>query len=319
MDRPISFHLEPIDENDPAAGYRAIVDPTGLISRESLAEAMIEEGLPTDTGTILGLIEAEQAAIASLMWEGWDVAIPEGILETPWPDPTQAALLGGTMSGRPTAGQKQLVQRMLEHGTPHTRSQISAFFTAQEQVSIRLLRNGYEIKHPIGNMRPVIEGSFDSPDDDFDRERHAFDIEIDGQSEITDWLEGCREMKRRELSGPPRPLLDRYENVNTGLWDDYVCPGHAMRLCGYWLRFRRSDPRQGVFFVAEDGATRREEAVAPVLLHEAIFVVPRDLAPGPYWLELRTVLLPRDGLQRGTLPEPILVKIEEGEPDVKNT
>ena len=318
MKRPIAFHLEPADENDPTAGYRAVVDPTGIVGREEFAEALVEEGLPTDTGTILGLIEAEQAAIASLMWEGWDVATPEGVLETPWPDTAQAALLGGTTSGRPTAGQKQLAQRMLEHGTPHTRSQIGAFFTAQRQVSIRLIRDGYEIKHSIGNMRPVIEGSFDGPDDDYDPEQHSINIEIDDQSEITDWLEGCREMKRRELSGPPRPLLDRYENVNTGLWNDYVCPGHVMRLCGHWLRFRRSDPRQGVFFVAEDGTTRREEAVALVLLHEAIFVVPRDLPPNPYWLEVRTILLPRDGLQRGTLPEPIPVKIER-EPDVKNT
>ncbi len=317
MDRPISFHLEPVDENDPAAGYRAVVEPTGIIGREELAEAMVEEGLPTDANTVLGLIEAEQAAIASLMWEGWDVATPEGVLETPWPDPARAALLGGTTSGRPTASREQLARRMLKHGIPHTRSHVEAFFTAQRQVSLRLMRDGYEIKHPIGDMRLTIEGAFDGPDDDHDPERHTLNIEIDDQSEITDWLEGYREMKRRELSGPPRPLLDRYEDVNTSLWNDYVCPGHMIRLCGHWLRFRRSDPRQGVFFVAEDGATQRQEAVALVLLHEAVFIVPRDLPPGPYWLEVRAVLLPRDGLQRGTLPEPVLVKIED-EPDVRN-
>ena len=317
MDDSNSFYLEPIDENDPAAGYRAIVNLTGIISRKAFAEALVEEGLPTDTDTILGLIEAEQAAIASLMWEGWDVATPGIIAETPWPNPAQAARLGGTTHGRPTASQKQLMRRMLEHGAPHTRSQIEAFFMAQEQVMIRLILAGYEIEHPAGDMRPIILGTFDGPNDDYDSERHSLDIEIDDESELTDWMYGYREMKQRELSGPPRPLLDSYENIHTGQWNDCASPGHMIRLCGYWLRFRRSDPRQGIFFVAQDGATHRVKAAGFEGLREILFMLPHDLPPGPYWLEIRAVLLPRDGLQRGALPEPIPIEIE-GESNIGN-
>ena len=78
-----SFHLEPIDENDPLTGYRGVVDLTGLIDRPEFAQAMVEEGLPTDAGTVLALLEAEQAAVASLLWEGWDVSVPEGIVTRP--------------------------------------------------------------------------------------------------------------------------------------------------------------------------------------------------------------------------------------------
>lgn len=302
-----SFHLEPIDENDPLTGYRGVVDLSGLIDREELAQALVEEGLPTDAGTVLALFEAEQAAVASLLWEGWDVGVPEGIVETPWPDLWKATLMGGTLSGRPTAGQEQLVRRMIEHGAPHTRSQIEAFFIAQQQVTIRLLREVYRIEHPIGYLSPIIEGLFDGPDDDYDPERHSLDIRFEEESDIKDWLEGYREMKRRELSGPPRPLLSGYEDVNVGLTDDCVCSGHAMRLYGHWLRFRRSDPRQGVFLVAEDGRAWREEAVTFVGLSQVTFTLSRDLPPGSYWLEVRAVLVPRDGLQRGTLPQPIPV------------
>lgn len=310
-----SFHLEPIDENDPLTGYRAVVDLRGLVGREELAQALVDEGLPTDAGTVLALFEAEQAAVASLMWEGWDVGVPEGIVETPWPDLEKAILMGGTLSGRPTANQEQLVRRMIEHGTPHTRSQIEVFFIAQQQATIRLLRAGYRIEHFIGYLSPIIQGRFDHPDDDYDPERHSLDIKFEEESDIKDWLEGYHEMERRELSGPPRPLLSGYEDINTGLANDYVCSGHAMRLDGYWLRFRRSDLRQGVFLVAEDGRAWREEAVTFVGLNQATFTLSRDLLAGSYWLEVRTVLVPRDGLQRGALPEPIPVVRDRRNPE----
>jgi hypothetical protein len=302
-----SFHLEPIDENDPLAGYRGVVDLTGLIDRPEFAQAMVEEGLPTDAETVLALLEAEQAAVASLLWEGWNVSVPEGIVDTPWPDLEKATLMGGTLSGRPTASQEQLARRMIEQGTPHTRSQIEAFFVAQQQVTIRLLREGYRIEHALGYLSPIIEGLFDHPDDDYDPERHSLDVRFEQGSDVKDWLAGYREVERRGLSGPPRPLLSGYEDVNEGLTNDGLCPGHAVRLYGHWLRFRRSDPRQGVFLVAEDGRTRREEAVTFVGLSQATFTLWRDLPPGSYWLEVRAVLLPRDGLQRGTWPEPIPV------------
>lgn len=303
---PPEFHLEPIDADDPAAGYRGVVDPTGFMGREAFAQALVDEGLPTDAETVLALCEAEQAAMASLMWEGWDVAVSGGIVETPWPDAEKAARLGGTVGGRAMAGKDAVGRRMIEHGIPHKHSHVEAFFVAQEEVTLRLLIEGYEIEHPIGRIRTSIVGRFDGPDDDFDRQRHEVDIEFE-DVDIGNWLEGYREMVRRKLAGPPRPLLDSYEDVNTGRVGDYLRAGHMVRLRGYWLRFRRSDPEQGVFFIAEDGATRRVAAVAFVGLCEALFVLPRDLPSGLYRLEARTVLIPRDGLRRGALPDPILV------------
>jgi hypothetical protein len=303
---PPAYHLEPIDEDDPAAGYRGVVDPAGFVDREAFAQALVDEGLPTDAETVLALCEAEQAAMASLMREGWDVAVPGGIAETPWPDAEKAARLGGTVSGRATAGKDQVRRRMIEHGIPHKHSHVEAFFSAQEQVTLRLLLEGYEIEHPIGRMSTTIVGRFDGPDDEFDPQRHEVDIEF-GDLDVRDWLEGYREMMRRKLADPPRPLLDGYEDANTGRIGDYLRAGHMVCLRGYWLRFRRSDPEQGVFFIAEDGATRRVASVAFTGLCEAAFVLPRDLPSGLYRLEVRTVLIPRDGLQRGALPDPILV------------
>jgi hypothetical protein len=301
-----SFHLEPIDEENPAAGYRAIVNPSGIIDREAFAQALVEEGLPTDAETVLAICEAEQAAIASLMWEGWDVAAPIGTMETPWPDAAKAVLLGGTVAGRPTASKKQLRYRMIEHGFPRKHGHVNAFFAVQEQVTLRMLRGGYQIEHPLGWVYPLIEGVFYGPDDEYDPQRHSLDVGF-GELDIKDWLEGYRMMAQREMEGPPHPLLDGYEDVDTGLTDGPLSPGHEVWLRGYWLRFRRADPEQGIFLIAKDGATRREGAATFAGLCRAIFTLPRDLPPGSYRLEVRAILIPRDGLQRGALPAPVPV------------
>ncbi len=311
MGVPVRFHLEPMDENDPAAGYRPVVDYRVLVDRNQLAEALIEEGLSTDVETILALFEAKQAAVASLLYEGLDVRVWGGTLETPWPDLEEFTLRGGTTSGRPTAGQDQLIKRMRDHGTPHTRSQIEAFLIALDQVARRLLFDGYEIELPTLMMRTGISGHFSRRDEEFDPARHRITIESETAAEVVDWLEGYRELERRGLDGPPRPILDSYDDLNTGESDGQLSPDHAVRLNGYWLRFWRPDSRQGIFFIAEDGTTTRQEVASVTGLNDVVFVVPHHLPPGAYWLEVRTVVLPRDGLQRSTLPHSIRIVAEE--------
>ncbi len=301
-----AYHLEPIDKDDPAAGYRAVANLSGIVNREEFARTLVEAGLPTDVETVLALCEAQQAAMASLMREGWDVATPVGTLETPWPDADKVTMLGGTVRRRPTASQEQLRYRMIEHGFPRRHGHVEAFFMAQKDVTLYLLRGGYRIEHPIGWVFPVIEGVFDGPDDTYDPQRHSMDIGFE-ELDITDWLEGYRELKRREMEDPPRPLLDGYEDIDTGLANGHLCPGHRVRLHGYWLRFRRWEPEQGLFFIAQDGTVRREENVTFAGLCRATFTLPPDLPPGHYRLEVRTVLIPRDGPQRGELPNRIPV------------
>jgi hypothetical protein len=123
-------------------------------------------------------------------------------------------------------------------------------------------------------------------------------------------LKGYRELEQRGLDDMPRPLLDSFDNIHTGQSGQQVSPGHMVRLRGYWLRFQKADQRQGIFLSSEDGATRRVQAVACTGLCNAAFVWPRDLPPGNYWLELRSIIVPRDGLQRAMWPRPIPVVAE---------
>lgn len=308
---PIPYSLEPIDPDDPLARYRAVVQlQEEVIDQRSLAEALVAEGLPTDVDTVLALMEAEQAAVASLMWEGWDVEAPGCVAETPWPHKL-APLLGGTRSERVTAGEKRLIQRMRDHGTPHTRSQIGVFFIAQRQVIVRLLLAGHEIQGPLAWIQPVISGVFRGPDDEYDPRRHEISTAFENEPALTHWLEGYRELDQRGLSGAPRPLLDGYEVFDTDWTRGDLTPGSLARLRGYWLRFWQPDPRQGILFLAEDGSAVRQEATAFHGLNEVLFLVP-DLLPGSYWLEVRTIVLPRDGLQRSVLPGRVPVVAKGG-------
>lgn len=301
-----SYYLQLIDEDNPERGYEGIIEPVGMIPREKFAQLLVEEGLPTDAETVLAMCDAEQIAIASLMWEGWDVAAPVGVMETPWPDEKKMALLGGVLNGRAVASQKQLRQRMIEHGIPHTHGNVGAFFTAQEQVTMRLLADAYEVELPLGWISTVINGVFNSLEDTFDPERHVIDAKFE-DSEINHCLTGYQELVNRKLTGPIRPLIDTCTNLNTNQDNGYVTPGQYLKIEGYFLRFQKTDPEQGVFFIAPDGQAYPMKVQVPPKLDYVVLTVPDDLPLGTYQLELRTILIPRDGLQKVTYPLSIVV------------
>jgi hypothetical protein len=84
----------------------------------------------------------------------------------------------------------------------------------------------------------------------------------------------------------PRPL--DYTDLNSGELNSQVTPGGMAQLTGYRLKFDPSDPNQGIFFV--NGSPTRVSIVGKNGPSELMFLVPPDLTPGDYNLEVRSTM-----------------------------
>jgi len=67
-----------------------------------------------------------------------------------------------------------------------------------------------------------------------------------------------------------------------------VTPGGMGRLTGYRLKFDPTDPNQGIFFI--NGSTTQVDVVGKNNPSELMFLVPANLQPGAYSLEIRSAI-----------------------------
>jgi hypothetical protein len=78
------------------------------------------------------------------------------------------------------------------------------------------------------------------------------------------------------------------------------------RLVGSRLKVDPDDPEQGIFFIAEDGRATRVEVIAKNVYSELIFLVPANLSPGTYRLQVRALFNQSD-LRAGHLGQKLTI------------
>ena len=307
-DPVIRYSLMPIDEDNPEAGYKAHIEFTDLIqTEEDFADKVIEAGLEGDRKKVVRLGWAQQAAAASLLWEGWSIAINTIEIESPWPH-RAPNLLGGTTGEPVIAREPELARRMLAHDATLPEDLPLAYLAFQSEMIFQHILQNYSIESPLAILEPTIYGHFEGPEDEFDPIRHQADISMTLSEGLQGWLQGYQVLQDRHMYVPPRPILDSYRHGGLGYEKEPVRPGDPIRLCGFWLRHDRDDPRQGIYLTDEAGNTYHEIATLPIGLNNLIFVFSRDLPPGRYQVELRSVILPRHDLQSAFLPEPMIIE-----------
>jgi hypothetical protein len=79
----------------------------------------------------------------------------------------------------------------------------------------------------------------------------------------------------------------QYLSLSNGHTPNTLTPGGMGKLIGERLRYEPSDPAQGLFLIAADGSERRLPTDGVILPGSVVFMIPADLAPGAYRLEVR--------------------------------
>jgi hypothetical protein len=135
-------------------------------------------------------------------------------------------------------------------------------------------------------MSLSIRGNFEGPMDGFDPNRHQLMIIIRPTRSFQREVKGKAQIRQQETNVPvPKPL--KYSNPNNGDAGNTLTPGGGATLHGHRLQVEQDDPDQGVFLVPADESPTRVEVILRNTARELIFLVPGDLPPGEYQVQVR--------------------------------
>lgn len=187
-----------------------------------------------------------------------------------------------------------IIDLMAYHGSTVTRADIHAVKEDMLNAIILAVLMGKRVVTPFGIYSLSVKGTFDSLEDTLDPVRHQVLAAVSASSEIKDAIDNKVSLSKQR-AGVRRPSPLNLKNFHKAAAEGELTPSHAARVYGDLLRFDPEDPEQGIFLIpaGEEGLLNgaepvRMEEVIRSTPSEATFLVPADLAPGDYILEVRT-------------------------------
>lgn len=186
------------------------------------------------------------------------------------------------------ADQDLLIADIIESGSTVTQPDILAVLNAYHRAITRRLTEGMRIQTPIANFGLSIQGVFDGADDQFDPGRHTLNVTARVTPSLRRQVQQEVHLSKQEPSlFLPKPV--EYIDFGSETKNSLLTPGGPGQLNGHRLKFDPADPKQGIFVVnqANNSAIRVD-----MVMHNKpaglMFMLPTDLSPGDYILEVRT-------------------------------
>jgi hypothetical protein len=203
-----------------------------------------------------------------------------------------------------TLDNEEIITKMLKRGTSATEADIRHILTLYFDVATDEVANGNSLTTPLANVRPGMQGTFDSASDTFDRSSH------DTKASLSQGLLLEQKMATanvEKISAPAvSPLLVEYLDAKSKTSNSVLTPGSIGTLTGTDLKFNTSNVKEGVFFLDEAGAETKADVYSDVYDTEVKFVVPA-LATGIYSVELRKAYTKDNVIRRDSLDDNLTV------------
>jgi hypothetical protein len=197
-----------------------------------------------------------------------------------------------------TVTQEELTEEISRRGTTASIPDIDNAFDHLCDATGDMLARGEIVQTPLGTLYVAIKGPFDGENDLYDKDRHRLVIRFIPLRQLVSKLRNAS-MERCE-SRMVLPNPEGYIDVATGRNDGHLTPHDMVEVYGANLKFDPTDPRQGIFFCAEDKAETRVRSVAINMPAQLVLLVP-DLAPGRYKLIVRNAAEKSGELREGHL------------------
>lgn len=202
---------------------------------------------------------------------------------------------------------EEVFEQMSSRGSTVTRAEALSVFEELCLAIVQLVKAGNSVNTPLFNISPSISGVFDGDDDTFDASRHKVKLRINPGSRLR---EVERQISVEKVSAErPQPTPLRFYDNTSESQDDVITPGGGARLVGTLLKYDEDDTQQGIFFVntSTSAATRVNGKLLRNKPGELIFVIPNELVPGAYRMDVRTVMKGTKALRTGALPYELTV------------
>lgn len=203
----------------------------------------------------------------------------------------------------------QLVDRMAKGRTTLTKADLLGAMQLYKEELQALLSDGRSVKTPTGIFYLSASGSFSSFDEAFSPrdlgKNHDVRLHHRADRALEEGLLASLKIVREDHDDAPGPLLRSVTGAN-GEEGDPLRPSGFLVLRGSRLRLDARDPRQGLFFLDQEGIEHRCPYYPRNYPSELLAAMPAPFAAGSYSLILRTSPTGKD-LREGRL-EGILVE-----------
>lgn len=199
----------------------------------------------------------------------------------------------------------EILDDMVDEGTGLSRPQALAYFEKLTQLVIKYLGKGYFVNTPLFRYRSSIPGKFDSKTDFYDPTRHEVRITSSTGARI----KGMHNTHHPEkvIVSPINPQIDYFIDANSDERNTIGYSGGSAKILGSRMRFDKTDPRQGIFFVSDtvpavEYRASQYSGIRPAEIHVTI----PQLEPGDYKVKIRTLADNKRDILTGSLEETIL-------------
>lgn len=207
---------------------------------------------------------------------------------------------------RGTAGENEVIQRMIDQGSTVNRPDILASLEDLYSAVESLVLEGYNVNIPMANFGTSIKGIFESQSDSYDTARHQLRATVSPGARFRAAIaERGQAIKGEPVI--PRPNLLEFSDVNSGERNSLLTPGGMAQLVGHRLKFDSQDAAQGIYFVAADGNETKAAVVGLNKPGNLMFMIPVSLPSGDYSLQVRAIIGEGSEVRSGSLPATLSV------------
>lgn len=175
---------------------------------------------------------------------------------------------------------------------------INDFFNALSQN----LQEGIGFSSPYLSISPGLSGVFDSNSEAFNPKKHSKTVNIHAGTHLREAVEQMK--TERVVATAPMPEVKTLFDIKSQL-NNCLSPGGMADITGYSLKIE--GPDAGIFLISDQGA---EIAIKYVHINEPrklSFLVPAELKPGMYNLEVRSHVKGVKTLTTGQLKDKVKV------------
>lgn len=191
-----------------------------------------------------------------------------------------------------------IIKQITVHGSIMKETECVAVINAYWDAIGENIENGIGFSSRQINITPRAGGVFGSSEDYFDEGRHWKDVTISAGVKLKKNINNMKVKIVRSL--PNLPSVKSFFDIQTQTSNQKITPGHMADITGDMLKIQGENA--GVFFINKDsGHEFAVERIHGNLPKKLTIIIPEDLIPGFYKLEVRTHINRSKEIRTGTL------------------